>query len=62
MERHVEKHLDPFDPDFPEDPTPHEGADLVPVGDAETGPADGMLALPVRVEGPKSNAMRRKFL
>jgi len=62
MEKHVEKHLDPFDPGSEEIPPPGPGEGLVPVGHVEAGDPEEMLAMPVHLEGPKSNALRRKFL
>jgi len=61
MEKHVEKHLDPFDPDIEEPEATEPGEGLLPVGHVEAGPEDGLLAMSARLEGPKSNALRRKF-
>lgn len=61
MERHVEKHLDPFDEDGEEGALQEQGQGQLSELDVEAGNEQGVLPVPVGLEGPKSNAINRKF-
>jgi len=61
MEKHVEKHLDPFGDDSDEGGEAVGGQGVLPRFDVESLDPEEVLALPIGLEGAKSNALRRKF-